>query len=405
MPIKKISIPTRHGTLLNSKLEVPANGNIRQYAIFAHCFTCSSSLAVVRHISRTLTGAGIAVLRFDFTGLGRSEGEFADTNFSNDVSDLIDVSNYLEEHYAAPQMLIGHSLGGTSVLMAAFSLPEVKAVATIGSPSDPTHLKKLIKYDPSKFSETDAYETDIGGRPFKIKQQFVEDLEKHDILSNLKKLNKALLIMHSPVDETVSVDNAAQLFKNALHPKSFVSLDRADHLLTKKEDAIYAAEMIGAWASRYIDADAPKSSDTMGAQVVAHLNMNNKFTTQVYTDQHHLIADEPSSYGGDDLGFTPYQLLSSAIATCTAMTIKMYAAKKKWDLQEVCVYLTYSKKSAEEVGEELAKGESHVGHFHKTIRLMGDLDETQRARLKEISSRCPVQKTVSGTILFDTELA
>ncbi len=253
--IKKLSIPNRHGKLLNSNLELPEDVAIRQYAIFAHCFTCSSSLPIVRHISRTLTRAGIAVLRFDFTGLGKSEGEFAETNFSHDVSDLLDVSAYLEEHYQAPQMLVGHSLGGTAVLMAAFDLPKVTSIATIGSPSDPTHLKKLINYEPSKFSEANSYQTHIGGRSFNIQKQFVEDLERHDILSSLKDLKKALLILHSPVDEIVSVENAAKLFSAALHPKSFLSLDRSDHLMTNKEDAIYAANMIAAWASRYIEKD------------------------------------------------------------------------------------------------------------------------------------------------------
>lgn len=404
MPITKLSIPTRNGNLLNSKLETPANGRVHQYAIFAHCFTCSSTLAVVRHMSQMLTGAGIAVLRFDFTGLGRSEGEFANTNFSSDVNDLIDVSNYLEEHFVAPQLLIGHSLGGTAALMAAFSLPKVKSVATIGSPSTPTHLKKLIKYDPSKFEDDSAYETNIGGRAFQIKKQFVDDLEKHDILSNLKTLKKALLILHSPVDEIVSAENAAELFKHAHHPKSFVSLDNANHLITNKRDAVYAAEIIAAWAGRYLDEETEIPVEMMGHQVVAHLNRANKYVTQVYTDKHHLISDEPSSYGGDDAGITPFQLLSSSIGTCTAMTIKMYAEKQNWDLQEVCVYLTFSKKAAAEFQSELPDGETNLSHFKKSIRLVGNLDESQREKLKTVASRCAVQRNIMGKVVVETEL-
>ena len=406
MKSTQIAIPTQSGLNLHAKIELPANGKALQFAIFAHCFTCNSDLAVVRHISRSLTSKGIAVVRFDFTGLGKSEGSFKETNFSNDVSDLVDVCKFLKENYKAPQLLIGHSLGGTAVLMAAFQLPEVKGVVTIGSPSDPGHVKKLIKYTPGKFENADEYEANIGGRPFSIQKQFIDDLDKNDLLGKIKNLDKALLIMHSPQDTMVEISNAAELYNNAFHPKSFVSLDGADHLLMNKGDALYAAEVIGAWATRYIE--LPKKEEnakisTEGEQVVAHLNLENGFTTQIYTDNHHITADEPVDFGGDDVGPSPFELLNAAVGACTVMTLKLYAERKKWDLKEVFVYLNYSKKHAAELAIETEEM-GQIDVIEKKIKLVGDLDEVQKEKLKEIASKCPVHKTVSNKVVFETEL-
>ncbi|MFD1551170.1 osmotically inducible protein C [Putridiphycobacter roseus] len=403
MNTQNLTIPTINGHNLSAKLELPADGIIQQYAIFAHCFTCNSNLGVVRHISRELTSRGIGVLRFDFTGLGKSEGEFENTNFSNNVSDLLAVNQYLSDNYKAPQLLVGHSLGGTAVLTAAFHLPLVKCVATIGSPAQPDHIKKLLNYDKSKFESTNSFEANIGGRPFTIQKQFIEDVEASDLLGKIKTLNKAVLFLHSPQDTIVGVENAANLFHHAFHPKSFVSLDGADHLLSKKEDALYVADVIGSWASRYIDVnkEGKKKLSTEGEQVVVHLNLEDNFTSQVFTNKHHFIADEPKEVGGDDLGPSPYELLNSAIGACTVMTLKLYAERKQWDLKEVFVYLSYAKKHASELNidtEEMGK----LDFIEKKIKLIGNLDESQRLKLLEIASKCPVHKTLSNKVHFQT---
>jgi putative redox protein len=407
MNTQKLIIPTRSGINLSAKLELPANGVVQQYAIFAHCFACTSNLGIVRNISRALTSESIAVLRFDFTGLGNSEGDFESTNFSNNVSDIVDISSYLEENYKAPKLLIGHSFGGTAVLMAAFQLPEVNGIVTIGSPSMPGHVKKLLDYSPEKFEKENSFLTQVGGQSFKIQKQFIEDLEQNDLLVNIKKLKKAILVMHSPQDSIVEISNAAELYHNAHHPKSFISLDGADHLLSKKEDALYAANVIASWSKRYIDLsqieEEEEKKSTKGEQVVAHLNLENGFTTQIYTDKHVIIADEPVPFGGEDIGPSPYELLNASVGACTVMTIKLYAERKKWDLKEVFVYLSYSKKHAEEIdaGEDLM---GQIDVITKKIKLIGNLDDTQVQKLKEIASKCPVHKTVSNKVFFQTEL-
>ena len=403
MNTQNLTIPSINGHNLSAKLELPADGAIQQYAIFAHCFTCNSNLGVVRYISRELTSRGIGVLRFDFTGLGNSAGEFEDTNFSNNVSDIIAVNHYLTDNYKAPQLLVGHSLGGTAVLAAAFQLPLIKCVATIGAPAQPDHIKKLLKYDQSKFDSTNSFETNIGGRPFTIQKQFIEDIESSDLLGKIKTLNKALLFLHSPQDRIVGVENAANLFHNAFHPKSFVSLDGADHLLSKKDDALYTADVIGSWASRYIDInkDATKKLSTDGEQVVVHLNLEDNFTSQIFTNKHHIIADEPKEVGGDDLGASPYELLNAAIGACTVMTLKLYAERKKWNLKEVFVYLSYAKKHASELNID-TEDMGRIDFIDKKIKLIGDLDESQRLKLLEIASKCPVHKTVTNKVHFQT---
>jgi putative redox protein len=364
-------------------------------------------LGIVRNISRALTSESIAVLRFDFTGLGNSEGDFESTNFSNNVSDIVDISSYLEDKYKAPKLLIGHSFGGTAVLMAAFQLPEVNGIVTIGSPSMPGHVKKLLDYSPEKFEKENSFLTQVGGQSFKIQKQFIEDLEQNDLLSNIKKLKKAILVMHSPQDSIVEINNAAELYHNAHHPKSFISLDGADHLLSKKEDALYTADVIASWSKRYIDInqieEVEEKISTMGEQVVAHLNLENGFTTQIFTANHSITADEPVPFGGEDIGPSPYELLNAGVGACTAMTLKLYAERKKWDLKEVFVYLSYSKKHAEEIDtEEDLMGQLDV--ITKKIKLIGNLDDIQVQKLKEIASKCPVHKTVSNNVFFQTEL-
>ncbi len=400
MNSKKIEIENGDQRL-HAKLELPADGKIVQYALFAHCFTCNSDLGVVRHISRALTLEGIAVLRFDFTGLGKSEGTFEDSNFSSNVSDLICVYNYMAKAFEAPELLIGHSLGGTAVLMAATQLPDIKALVTIGSPADPAHVCQLFSKDLPTIEESGEAEVNIGGRPFKIKKQFIDDLSNAQLTEKIGELRKPYLIMHSPQDAVVAISNAAKLYSSAHHPKSFISLDGADHLLTKKEDAIYAASMIGNWSKRYITQPKEKQKpSTEDADIVAHLDLENNFTTEIYSAKHHLIADEPPKIGGDDMGMAPYELLNAALGACTTMTIKLYAERKKWELNEVFVYLTHTKIDGEATPEQPIP--LKIDEFTKKVVLIGNLDEAQRQKLIEIASKCPVHRTLTRDVLIKT---
>lgn len=400
----KLKIQNRKGLMLNASLELPANQKPNYYAIFAHCFTCSSSLNAVRHVSRSLTQDGFAVVRFDFTGLGRSEGEFADSHFSANVNDLLDVHNYMTEHYKTPSLLVGHSLGGAAVLVVASKLKAVKAVATIGAPATVDHVKRLFSHQIEEIKEKGNVEVSIGGRPFIINKDFVEEFDKTDLPTIVKNLRKPLLIMHSPLDKIVGVDNAKQLYTNAHHPKSFVSLDDADHLLSKENDSQYVGEVIGTWARRYFPQVENKMLDTEGEQLVGHLNIvEDNFTTSIQTKNHTFIADEPASIGGDDFGPSPYEYLNAALAACTAMTLKMYAERKKWDLREVFVYLSHSRNHSQDL---LGKDDKpkYMDHINKKLKFVGNLDDAQKERLKEIASRCPVHKTIANEVIFETQI-
>ena len=400
----KLNIENKKGYKLQAYLELPANQKPTHYAIFAHCFTCSSSLGAVKNISRALTTHGFGVVRFDFTGLGRSEGEFAESHFSANVDDLIAVSDHISEHYEAPSLLVGHSLGGAAVITAASRLETVKAVATIGAPATVGHVKHLFSHDIDKIREGELTEVNIGGRPFKINPEFVKDFDNTDLPEITKKLRKPFLIMHSPIDEIVGIENAEMLYRNARHPKSFVTLDGADHLLTRKEDSSYVGNVIGTWVSRYFPVGQNLMLETKGEQLVGHLNLKeNNFTTSIQTKNHSMIADEPESVGGDDFGPSPYELLSASLAACTVMTLKMYVDRKNWDLQEVFVYVTYSKKHSDDLKEGMQKPTS-LYHISKKLKFVGDLDDKQIQRLEEIASRCPVHRTLANGVEFDTEL-
>ena len=404
MKSTKLKIKNRKGLILNANLELPANQKPNYYAIFAHCFTCSSSLNAVRNVSRALTLNGFSVLRFDFTGLGRSEGEFADSHFSANVDDLLDVHQYMAEHYNAPSLLVGHSLGGAAVLVAASKLEAVKAVATVGAPSTVNHVKHLFSHQVEESKEKGDVEVNIGGRPFVINQDFVEEFDKTDLPAIVKDLRKPLLIMHSPFDKIVGIENAEQLYKNARHPKSFVTLDNADHLLTKEADSEYVGEIIGTWAKRYFPKVENVMLDTEGEQLVGHLNIvEDNFTTSIQTKNHTLIADEPASVGGSDFGPSPYEYLNAALAACTVMTLKMYAERKKWDLKEVFVYISHSRKHSDDL-KVVTDKPKYLDHISKKLKFVGDLTEEQKERLKEISSRCPVHKTIASEVIFQTEI-
>ena len=405
--MKKTQLPikNKNGESLAAQLITPVNGKITSIAIFAHCFTCSSSLAVVRNISSELTSHGISVLNFDFTGLGHSDGDFSETTFSNNVSDIVAVNEFLSENYIAPTLLIGHSLGGAAVIIAANLLSNIQAVVAIAAPSYVKHITSHFQGLDDTINEKGEAVLSIGGRPFKIKKQFLDDLEAHNLEAEVKLLHRPLLLMHSPQDSIVGIENAAALYHKAHHPKSFISLDGADHLITNKKDAFYVAEVISSWVKRYVEIKkaGDEVRDTEGEQVLVYHETVVPFTNHIYTKTHHIYGDEPVEAGGDGLGLSPYELLNAAIGSCTVLTLKLYAQRKQWDLKEVFVYLSYSKKHSAELKLDIEEM-GQLDHIFKKIKLIGNLSEEQREKLKEIASKCPVHKTVANKVYFETKL-
>ncbi|GAA4962702.1 bifunctional alpha/beta hydrolase/OsmC family protein [Algibacter aquimarinus] len=401
---ERLSIQNKKGHKLQAYLELPADQKPHYFAIFAHCFTCNSNLFAVKNISRSLTSHGFGVIRFDFTGLGRSEGEFAESYFSANVDDLIAVNDYVTQQYKAPGLLVGHSLGGAAVIVAASRLENIKAVATVGAPSTVSHVTHLFSHGIEEVKQKGEVEVNIGGRPFKINEEFVSDFNKINLPEITKNLRKPLLIMHAPFDRTVGINNAHELYHNAHHPKSFVSLDDADHLLSNSRDSRYVGNVIGTWVDRYFEPQNNTMLDTNGEQLVAHLDLvENNFTTSIQTKKHHFIADEPETIGGDDFGPSPYDFLSAGLAACTVMTLKMYAERKKWDLQEVYAYITYSKKHSDDLMLDSNKPK-RIDHLQKRLKFIGNLDDTQKAKLKEIASKCPVHRTLLSETIIETEV-
>ncbi|QVY64104.1 bifunctional alpha/beta hydrolase/OsmC family protein [Polaribacter sp. Q13] len=400
----RLEIENKKGLKLQAYLELPANEKPNQFAIFAHCFSCNSNFNAVKNISRSLSNHGFGVLRFDFTGLGRSEGEFAESHFSANVEDLLAVNDFLEKNYKAPSLLVGHSLGGAAVIVAASKLANIKAVATVGAPATVGHVTHLFSHGTEEIPEKGDVEVKIGGRPFKINQDFVNDFGKTDLPKIIKDLRKPILVMHAPFDKVVGIENAHEIYHNAMHPKSFISLDDADHLLSKPSDSIYVGNMIGTWVERYFEPEENNMISTEGEQLVGHLNLlEDNFTTSIQTKKHSFIADEPASVGGDDFGPSPYDFLSAGLAACTVMTLKMYAERKKWDLQEVFVYITYSKKHSDDLNIDVEKP-THFDHLKKKLKFVGNLDDKQKQRLKEIAAKCPVHKTLLSDIIIETEI-
>ena len=341
------------------------------------------------------------MLRFDFTGLGNSEGDFVDTNFTTNIADLESAAAWLAEHHRAPELLVGHSLGGAAVLCAASRLPDVKAVATIGAPFAPDHVSAHFTEELADIVARGEATVNIGGRPFRIAKQFLDDLEQHDLEHKLKDLDAAVLILHSPQDKTVFIEEAGKLYQAAHHPKSFVSLDGADHLLSDPDDAHYAGRVIAGWSGRYIP--PPKREQLVSKKQVAVRLGEAGFTTEVMIRQHHLTADEPEKVGGKDYGPGPYELVSAGLGACTAMTIQMYARRKKWVVEEVEVHLNHQKDYAADMAEAEDKP-TKIDVFDRTIILRGDLTDEQRARLLEIADRCPVHRTLHETVDVRTEL-
>jgi uncharacterized OsmC-like protein/alpha/beta superfamily hydrolase len=401
MPGKRVKFPNADGDTLAGVVDLP-DSEPRAYALFAHCFTCTKNSKAANYIGKALNDAGIAVLRFDFTGLGQSEGKFAESNFSSNVADLLAAVRWMSEEYEAPQILLGHSLGGTAVLQAAADVTSAKAVATIASPANPTHVMHVLRGAEDELEATGEAEVRLGGQPFRIRKQFIDDLRKHDLPAELKTLRKALLVMHAPLDEIVEIDNASEIFLAALHPKSFVSLDDADHLLSREADSRYVAKVLAAWASRYVDLGEEVPVESADEAVVSRTAIDG-FRSDVRLPGHSLVADEPASVGGTDLGPTPYDLLAAALATCTSMTLRMYAERKELPLEAATVRVEHDKVHAKDCADCESKT-GKIDEFRRTIELEGDLPDDVRERMLEIADMCPVHRTLHGEVRITSRL-
>jgi putative redox protein len=401
--IHPVQFPGSFGTPLAARLELPAGAPVA-YALFAHCFTCSKNSIAAARISAALVEHGFGVLRFDFTGLGDSKGDFANTNFSSNVADLVAAADWLRAHHGPPRVLIGHSLGGAAVLAAAREVADARAVATIGAPFHPAHVQRLLGDISPEIEARGEAEITLQGRSFRVRRQFLEDLARQDNAEHIGRLRKALLIFHSPRDTVVDIDNAARIFAAAKHPKSFVSLDSADHLLTDKGDARYVAAVLAAWAGRYVGQDRDAVAPVPREGVIVRETGEGRYTQSIIAGPHRLRADEPAALGGNDSGLTPYELLLSGLGACTSMTLRMYAEQKKWPLERVTVELKHAKIDAADCPDCTTR-EGKVDRIERTIALEGELDDVQRARLLEIANRCPVHRTLHSEIVVRTSLS
>ncbi|MDP5208809.1 bifunctional alpha/beta hydrolase/OsmC family protein [Microbulbifer sp. 2205BS26-8] len=399
----KLEFAATDGLMVAGLLEMP-DVNPHSFALFAHCFTCGKDVVSASRIARALVTRGCAVLRFDFTGLGGSDGDFANSNFSSNVNDLVMAANFLRDHYRAPSLLIGHSLGGAAALAAAHSMPEVRGVVTIGAPADPHHVVKQFGCKLDEINTRGVAEVTLAGRRFTIKKQFLDDLDNHYQSEKIAKLKKPLLIFHSPVDATVSIHEAEKIFRSAKHPKSFISLDNADHLLTKARDAEYVATTLAAWATRYIE--EPENIEQKDSAIpsghVLVKEKNRQFTRTVISDSHVWLADEPTAMGGNDLGPDPYEHLLAALGTCTSMTIRMYARHKKIPLQDVSVHLSHNREHARDC-EDCESSPQKIEVINRVVTLVGDLTDEVRDRLLQIADRCPVHQTLHSDLKIITK--
>jgi putative redox protein len=407
MNTKKITFPNARGEQLAARLELPEDELPVAYALFAHCFTCSKNLTAAVHITRALSSRRIAVLRFDFTGLGESEGEFAATTFSSEVSDLVAAARFLEREYAAPRLLVGHSLGGAAVLAAAAEISSTAAVATIAAPFHPAQLRGLLGEAAAQIEQAGQATVRLGGRDFTIRKSLLDDLAAQQPTETLHRLKAALLVMHSPGDRVVGIDNAADIYRAAHHPKSFVSLDQADHLLSDARDSRYAGEIVATWAGRYL-APAEESAlpsippEVIDNRVTARTGMEG-FRTELFVNGFPMVADEPVAYGGSNEGPSPYEYLLAALGACTGMTLQMYARRKGWPLTAAVVRLSHRKIHAEDC-RDCDEQDRRIDTFVRELELNGELDEAQRQRLLEIAGQCPVHRTLTGEVRIETTL-
>jgi uncharacterized OsmC-like protein/pimeloyl-ACP methyl ester carboxylesterase len=405
VPTERFQFTGAEGQQLAAALDLPER-EPSAYALFAHCFTCGKDVLAAKRIAVALAAKGIAVLRFDFTGLGSSEGDFANSTFTSNVADLVRAADHLRETRKAPAILIGHSLGGAAILAAAGRVAEAKAVVTIAAPSDPAHVTGLFADRIEDIRARGEGEVSLAGRPFRIKREFLDDIAEHSLMAGVTNLHKALLIMHSPTDDTVGINNATHIFAAARHPKSFVSLAGADHLLSDRRDGAYVADVIAAWAERYLDPVVPAQAvaDDAPRQVVVQETRNSKFQQTVSTGPHHLVADEPVAAGGEDSGPGPYDFLLTSLGACTSMTMRLYADLKSLPLERVTVTLKHSKIHA----EDCAECETKVGKIDQIDRIIameGALDAEQRQKLMEIADKCPVHRTLTSEVRIVTTAA
>ena len=402
MPTERITFPGHAGPLA-ARLDLPEGPHLAT-AVFAHCFTCGKDIPAARRIAARLTTMGIAVLRFDFTGLGHSEGEFSNTSFTSNVEDLEKAVQYLNDRDMPPALLIGHSLGGAAVLKATADLPQIKAVATLGAPFDPEHVTHNFADALPEIISKGVAQVSLGGRPFRIGKQFIDDVAKGALTPAIGKLNAALMILHAPRDSVVSIDNASQIFLAAKHPKSFVTLDDADHLITSAEHAEYAADIIATWARKYLSLTPPAPPIGAPEGIVRSSEADPKGFLQDITHgtRHHILADEPRAYGGTNKGLSPYGLVSAGLAACTSMTIRMYARRKEWPLDHVSVDVSHNKVHAQDADAGIG---DKVDEWKRVVTLTGPLDDAQRARLMEIADKCPVHRTLERSSTVITELA
>ncbi|MBM1688847.1 bifunctional alpha/beta hydrolase/OsmC family protein [Sulfitobacter geojensis] len=402
MAPQRITFPGHDGNMLAARLDLPDGPHLAT-ALFAHCFTCGKDIPAARRIAARLAGMGIAVLRFDFTGLGHSEGEFANTSFTSNVDDLIAGCSYLQSKGMPPSLMIGHSLGGAAVLKAAAQLDQIKAVATLGAPFDPAHVTHNFAQALPEIAQKGSAEVSLGGRPFTIGKTFVDDVAQESLSPAIASLNAALLVLHAPRDAIVSIDNAGQIFTAAKHPKSFVTLDDADHLITRATDAEYAADVIATWATRYLTLaqPAPPPGAPEGIVRVSEADAEGFLQDVNAGPTHHVLADEPLAYGGTNRGMSPYGFLSAGLGACTSMTIRMYARRKGWPLEHVSVDVCHDKVHAQDA--EPGSGDK-IDTWRRRIKLTGPLDADQRQRLLEIADKCPVHRTLEKSSKVLTEL-
>ena len=401
MRTERLEFANAKGEKLAALIDLPL-GIPNAFALFAHCFTCGKDNLAAKRISERLAICGIGVLRFDFTGLGTSEGEFADTHFSSNVDDLVAAADHLRKAYGTPAILIGHSLGGAAMLATAHRIADARAVVTIAAPCDPAHVTSLFKEHVDKIREQGEVEVSLAGRPFRIKREFLDDIAEQRIRDCLVNLRKALLVFHSPTDDIVSIENASHIFTAAKHPKSFVSLAGADHLLSKRGDAVYVANVITAWAERYIERPTERGDEQIEAgTVLVRETGNGKFQQEVLSGPHRFLADEPVGVGGLDSGPGPYDLLLAGLGACTSMTLRLYADRKKLPLERVSVHLTHNKIHAQDC-QDCETKEGMVDRIDRSITMEGPLDAEQRKRLLEIADKCPVHRTLESEINIRT---